>query len=296
MTSRVLAPDYRAGNDPIPDAVRTFARIELPEELSVSVPPSIRGSVRFAGLGTVAQQLIESAGFTALMDAAGVSVSTTGPLGDPQALLLEPTWDVALVFSPWKEAVAALTAELTPAAQATMAVDTLVRVGGPPHTVGINTTCWAVQTALEASCAGTVPPSALILGAGASARSAARAVRQAWGTQIELSVAARNVSAAAEVGRQFDARVVEPAGLAADPPVALVVNATTWGETAASEAVPFAFPIDAVFRRGQRFLDLNTRASWLQLRALELGATVTSGKVTREVNNACRAALASSLS
>ena len=75
----------------------------------------------------------------------------------------------------------------------------------------------------------------------------------------------------------------------------VVVNSTTWGETAESEQRPYAFPFADVLRPGRAFFDLNNRRSALAEQALDRACVVMSGTLMQVVTHTCRAAMAARL-
>jgi shikimate dehydrogenase len=259
--------------------------LRAPEEGAVR-PPAV-----IAGIGTTAAHALHG---RLLLDALArehVELEQAMPFGDPEALIADTGWELALVLSPWKKVVAERMDSLTASATATGVVDTIVRHRG--RSVGVNTNCWAAQAAMETVMGGRSPESVLILGSGGSSNSVALAARRAW-PHARLIGSARNSAALAEWAFRFGADGVAPADLigkfGAGPP-SLIINTTTWGETDASEAAEFAFPFDALAAPGNSFFDLNNRTSSLQTGALGAGMNVMSGTFMQRVTNACRAAL-----
>jgi shikimate dehydrogenase len=259
--------------------------LPAPEEETLRRPAVI------AGIGTIAAHALQG---RLLLDALArehVELGQAVPFGDPEALIASTEWDLALVLSPWKKAVAERMDSLTSSAKQTGVVDTIIRDGG--RAVGVNTNCWAAQAAMETVMGGRSPDSVLVLGSGGSSNSVALAARRAW-PHTRLAGSARNSAALAEWAFRSGADGVAPAGLlvkfGAAPP-SLIINTTTWGETDASEAGEFAFPFDELAAPGNSFFDLNNRTSSLQTAALKAGMNVMSGTFMQRVTNACRAAL-----
>ncbi|ALE86087.1 hypothetical protein [Pseudonocardia sp. HH130629-09] len=250
------------------------------------------GPVTIAGIGTTAPHALQGRLLLDALAARGLVVSATTPVDGPQSLLAAPGWDLALVLSPWKRDVATAVAALSPSAEATGVVDTVVR-GGAGEALGVNTNSWAAQAAMETVTGGAVPRTVLVLGSGGSTHSVALGVRRAWpGTRLVGT--ARRPEALTGWATQFDAEVVAPARLRtafADDAPTLVVNTTTWGETDASEKDPFAFPFAELLAPGNAFFDLNNRVSTLQTDALRAGMSVMSGTFMQRATNSCRAAL-----
>jgi shikimate dehydrogenase len=165
-------------------------------------------------------------------------------------------------------------------------VDTIVR--HPAGTIGYNTNVWAARTALEILAGGAAPRSLLVVGAGASAHSAALAARRLWPT-CRILITARSAEAAATLAAQVEGT---PVGSVVDP-VEVVVHATAWGETSESESQPFPLELGPWLRPAIGFFDLNNRIGALQHQALDAGCRVMSGALMQRVTHACRAALTS---
>jgi shikimate dehydrogenase len=133
--------------------------LRAPEEGAVR-PPAV-----IAGIGTTAAHALHG---RLLLDALArehVELEQAMPFGDPEALIADTGWELALVLSPWKKVVAERMDSLTASATATGVVDTIVRHRG--RSVGVNTNCWAAQAAMETVMGGRSPDSVLILGSGA---------------------------------------------------------------------------------------------------------------------------------
>ncbi|WP_024802731.1 hypothetical protein [Nocardia sp. BMG51109] len=259
-------------------------------DLGRSAEGAERGAV-VAGIGTTAPHALGGALLSQALTAAGVELARTLPFPEPSALLGDSSWDLALVLSPWKQAVAGELARATESAARTGVVDTIVRRAGEP--VGVNTNAWAAQAAMETVLGGRTPGTVLILGSGGSSNSVALGCRRAWpGTRLVGS--ARNAPALTAWAARFAAEAVAPTDLgeffgAGRPP--LIVNTTTWGETDASESEPFGFDFEELLAPGNCYFDLNNRVSALQHAALRGGMNVISGTFMQRVTNACRAAL-----
>jgi shikimate dehydrogenase len=214
-----------------------------------------------------------------------VSASAWSSIDD---LLADPDWDLGLVLSPFKAEVGARIDQLSVSSERTGIVDTLIRQADA--VVGLNTNSWALGAALSALVPGAYRPRILILGAGGTTRSALLAIARRW-DDAEVFVSARRKESAAELLDRFAVTFVEPANTP-DLGVALIINSTTWGETAESESTPFAFPATHLLRPGTVFFDLNNRRSALQDDALAAGCTVMSGTLMQRATHACRAAAA----
>lgn len=259
--------------------------LRAPEDATVR-PPAV-----IAGIGTTAAHALQG---RLLIDALAwerIELGQAIPFGDPEALIANTEWELALVLSPWKKAVAERMNSLTASATVTGVVDTIVRDRG--RSVGVNTNCWAAQAAMETVMGGCTPDSVLILGSGGSSNSVALAARRAWPHSLVVG-SARNSAALAEWAFRFGTDGVAPADILAKfgaTSPSLIINTTTWGETDASEAAEFAFPFDGLAAPGNSFFDLNNRTSLLQAAALRAGMNVMSGTFMQRVTNACRAAL-----
>ncbi|MDT3439542.1 MULTISPECIES: hypothetical protein [unclassified Pseudofrankia] len=262
-------------------------------------------TVGIGAIGTTAPHAVGSPMLARAVTAAGLTLGTARPFADPDALVADPGWTLGVVLSPWKRDVAARLGRLSPSAATTGVVDTVLRPpaawapGAPAGTqpsgagpIGVNTNSWAAQAVLELLAAGRVPASIVLLGAGASARSVALAVRRVWPV-ARLLVSARSTAGAAELAGLAGADAVAPVDLAdalAGRPPTILINSTTWGETPESEAHPFPFPTELLLGPGGAFFDLNNRLSELQGRALAAGATVSSGTLMQRATHASRAA------
>jgi shikimate dehydrogenase len=259
--------------------------LRVPDERSAR-PPAV-----IAGIGTTAAHALQGRLLLDALAGEHVELGKAMPFGDPDALIADTAWELALVLSPWKKAVAERMDSLTASAAATGVVDTIVRIRG--HLVGVNTNCWAAQAAMETVMGGRSPDSVLVLGSGGSSNSVALAATRAW-PAARLVGSARNSVALAEWVSRFGGDGVAPADVpgqfGATPP-SLIINTTTWGETDASEAGEFAFPFQALVAPGNSFFDLNNRTSSLQTAALKAGMNVMSGTFMQRVTNASRAAL-----
>ncbi|MCU1663402.1 MAG: hypothetical protein JWR58_3467 [Pseudonocardia sp.] len=259
--------------------------LRAPEAATVR-PPAV-----IAGIGTTAAHALHGRLLSDALAREHVELGQAIPFGNPEALIANTEWELALVLSPWKKSVAERIDSLTESATRTGVVDTIVRHRG--RSVGVNTNCWAAQAAMETVMGGRNPDSVLILGSGGSSDSVALAARRAW-PDARLAGSARNSAALAEWASRFGADSVAPADLLVtfgSTPPSLIINTTTWGETDASEAAEFAFPFGGLAAPGNGFFDLNNRTSSLQTAALRAGLNVMSGTFMQRVTNACRAAL-----
>jgi shikimate dehydrogenase len=264
---------------------RAIARA-LPAFLAAEWPgtPARTAAPVLAAVGTLAADSLTSPLLSRRLAAAGVAPAGQRPHPDPEALLADPTWSLALVLSPFKQAVPALCGRLTRAAQATGVVDTLVRREGA--VVGVNTNAQAAASALGLLTGGSAPERALIAGTGASARSVAIGLRRLF-PAAPIGFVGRSAARAEQVVADLGLGEVvgAPAGYGAD----LVVNTTTVGQN--DDATDLAFDLAAGFGPGVRFMDLNNRVSALQAAAVAAGCVTMSGVCMQLVTNALRVAL-----
>mgnify|MGYP005814508057 CR=1 FL=1 len=216
-------------------------------------------------------------------------ITSAVPYGDLADLVAGAAeWDLGLVLSPFKPAVRAIGAELSPSARDTGIVDTLLTNGGRLH--GVNTNSWALAEALAVALRGQPPGHVLLLGAGATARSAVLGLTRRW-PGCRVTVSARREDAARELAEAFGIGDMSPVATA-EAGADVVINSTTWGETADSETMPFGYPLERLLRPGVTFFDLNNRLGALQQQALAAGCVVLSGTLMQRMTHACRAAAA----
>jgi shikimate dehydrogenase len=246
--------------------------------------------VDIAAIGTTAAKAVRGELLARAIIERGFDIGSAVALPSPEELFEEPTWQLGVVLSPWKQEIGKRCDALGPSALSTGVVDTVVR--SPVGTFGFNTNTWAAMTALEVLVAKTSPRLLLLLGSGASARSVALAVARGW-PKCAVVIAARSRERAEDLAANFGGRLLEDIarGPSLPDPWDVVVNTTTWGETEASEAEPFGIDLEGVFLPGGRLFDLNNRVSGLQHQALAGGCAVVCGTIMQRVTNACRAAL-----
>ncbi|HXW80017.1 MAG TPA: hypothetical protein VEJ84_10995 [Acidimicrobiales bacterium] len=287
----------------VDDGARRFLRSEVESSsahrevpllatLAATLAPVGPGHRRvdIAAIGTTAAKAVRGELLARAISERGFDVGSAAALGSPPELFEEPTWQLGVVLSPWKQEIGKGCDALGPSAATTGVVDTVVR--SPVGTVGFNTNTWAAMTALEVLVGGISPRLLLLLGSGASARSVAVAVARRW-PECAIVIAARSRERAHHLAASFGGQLLEDVDYGSSPGRRwdVVVNTTTWGETEASEAEPFGIDLDRVFLPGGRLFDLNNRVSALQHRALTTGCAVVCGTVMQRVTNACRAAL-----
>jgi shikimate dehydrogenase len=271
--------------------VSEFLAAEMPGSVTtldtmatLGTPP--RQDVRLAAIGTTAAKPLKSPQLRSALEAVGLDVASATPFADAPSLIDGDGWDIGIVLSPFKLVTAGLVDELSPSAQLTGVVDTAFTRAG--RTYGVNSNTWAVLAVLRRLIGTTPPKRVLVLGSGGSTRSVLLAVQRAW-PGADCVVSARDPVKAAPIAERFGVQVAEPARIA-ELRADVVVNTTTWGETAESENVPFAFDLDAALRPGAAYFDLNNRRSSLVERALDRGCVVMSGTFMQRVTHDCRAA------
>jgi shikimate dehydrogenase len=274
--------------------VRRFVEAEIPRvAIGSTRPPSgpTPGTpVDIAAIGTTAARAVRGELLAQAVGGAGYVLRRTEDRPGPAELVADPTWQLGVALSPWKQEIGAHCDVLAPSASITGVVDTVVRT--PGGTVGFNTNTWAALSALEALTGATPPARILLLGSGASARSVALAIGRAWPAS-DLVIAARSPEPAKALAEAFGARLAgETTGDGdRDDGFAVVVNSTTWGETEESEREPLGVDLEGVLTPGVGLFDLNNRIGALPNRALAAGCVVVSGAVMQRVTNAVRAAL-----
>jgi shikimate dehydrogenase len=273
--------------DIVAQAVNDCLDAELGVRVSDFDPSRVAKRVRVAAVGATASQALSSPLLASALAGQDLWIETARAFDDPTALLVEVNgWDFAVVLSPFKRHLSAGIA--SPSAAEVGVTDTLVRL--KVGLIAVNTNSWAIAAALRALVRSGSPRHVLVLGAGATARSIALGTKRTW-PAVRLTVSARKLAGARELAAMFHGEAVDAA---ATPDVKpdVIINATTWGETAESEAVPFAFPFEALIRPAAAFLDLNNRRSALQEQALAGSMVVMSGTLMQVITHACRAALA----
>jgi shikimate dehydrogenase len=246
--------------------------------------------VDIAAIGTTAERAVKGALLPEAISRERLQLRSAVAYSTPDELFAASAWRLGVVLSPWKQEIGVRCGGLSPSAETTGVVDTVLRT--PSGVIGFNTNTWAAMSALDAVTGDQAPGRLLLLGTGASARSVALAVSRAFAS-CEVVIAARSTSAGEALADQIGARLfteVDRLQLG-DAPCDVVVNTTTWGETEASESEPFGIDLDGVLAPGVRLFDLNNRVSALQQQALAAGCVVVGGGVMQRVTNAARAAL-----
>lgn len=270
--------------------VATAARACVAGELgTVAAAPTFEYGLRVAAVGTTAAQALNSALLMEALTSQRLCATSAQPYSTLSDCVSDAScWDLGLVLSPFKSDASSICTDLSPSARDTAIVDTvLVRRG---RLLGVNTNSWALAEALAVVLHERSPEHVLLLGAGATARSAVLGLTRRW-PACRITVSARRDDTARELAERFGASYVSPEDTA-DVGATIVINATTWGETEKSEMILFRYPIDRLLRPGTTLLDLNNRLSALQTRALTAGCVVLSGTLMQRMTHACRAGVA----
>jgi shikimate dehydrogenase len=276
------------------------AQVETPPTLvDVAVAECLRGEldvdvrrptgllpVRLTGLGTTATTALGSGLLGAALAMRRLEIASAVAATGVDDVVGPADWDLGLVLSPFKAEVGARLDRLSPSARDTGIVDTLLRTAD--GVLGVNTNSWALPAALAALLPGVTAPRILILGAGGTTRSALLGITRRW-PAAEVFVSARRPGAVEQLRERFAVTAVAPAG-SAEVRATVVINSTTWGETAGSESDAFGFPAAELLRPGGILFDLNNRRSALQEQALAAGCGVLSGTLMQRITHACRAA------
>lgn len=250
-----------------------------PPPPTATTPPA--NTVGLAGVGTIAAAAVRSPALHGAAQRAGVELDVTGSYPDLASLAADERWRLAVVLSPHKRSAPQLAQVLAPAAASTVVVDTLLRVGAT--VVGLNTNVYGAGAVLARVVTPVAAQRLVVLGAGASARSVLAACAR-WLPDTHTSVHGRTAAAVKELAADWGAAV----HAADDPPPDIVVNTTSWGETADSETEPIGVDLDALLGPGVVVFDLNNRVSRLKTAALEQGAAVIPGTLMQRVVNALR--------
>ncbi|MEN6478711.1 MAG: shikimate dehydrogenase, partial [Anaerolineales bacterium] len=182
---------------------------------------------------------------------------------------------------PHKVALLPLVDELTPAARAIQAVNTVLFA--PEHILGHNTDAEGFIRALADEHLTPRGSHALLLGAGGAARAVAYALASAGATITVLNRTPERADALVEAiraqvpGAQLCAGPLDAASIAHGPPPDLVVNATKVGMWPEVEDSPW--PEEVAFPRQALAFDLiyNPRETRFMATALAAGARAVNG-------------------
>lgn len=245
--------------------------------------PHVRGNRPLVtAIGSVAARVLGSDSLQDSLTRCGItarrSVST-----DPDHLKERGDWSLALVLSPYKFTTADACDTLTPCARAAATVDTVLR--GPDGTLhGINTNAFGIAHAVGLLFPDGAPARVLILGTGATSRSAVVGLRTHHHNDLDIRIRGRDWDRTCALARELGVPPADEPDGGAD----LVLNCTTVGETTDT---PLEIPIERALRPGVRFFDLNNRHSQLQVLALQRGCITISGVLMQLTVNALRAHL-----
>jgi shikimate dehydrogenase len=255
--------------------ISAFLALEAQQHLS----DEPQTGVVVAAVGRVAEkvtrELADSLTHRGLL-VAGIKASP-----DPNDLLSDPTWHLAAVVSPYKLDIAAACTRLGPRAMQTQVVDTLVRRSG--EVIGLNVNSFAMQAACT-PWSRVSPPRIVVVGTGATARSAVVGLAAVW-PHADIGVTGRGPSRAASLVQHVGmGRVIED--IEQFSPV-LVVHTTTVGECDDRQTleIPMELTPEMVV------LDLNSRLTAFQRQALAAGCLTMGGAYVQVLTNLMRGAL-----
>lgn len=148
-----------------------------------------------------------------------------------RALIRSPTFGGASVTIPLKQEVLTLMDELTPAAMAIGAVNTIIPMRADTDDsiiklIGDNTDYIGIKRCLEKAVAGATPKAVLVIGAGGTARAACYAAKELGAT---LAVWNRTTAKAQELATQFGGTAISAEAL--DPAAFDAIIGTVPGTT-----------------------------------------------------------------
>lgn len=232
-------------------------------------------------IGSVAAKALSSPLLREHLTVRGIEAGETRPCADPEDLSRREDWSLALVLSPYKREVCDLCDSITPAAEHSGVIDTILQ-DESGRRFGINTNVFGAAHAITRLTGGGWPGRCLILGTGASARSCAVALHTLY-DKLEVGVIGRNLDRMAKIATEFPLVPVEDVE---DYAPDLLINTTTVGETMDSD---LDYPMKEALVAGVRFFDLNNRTSDLQKTALARGCVTISGVTMQLSVNALRA-------
>jgi shikimate dehydrogenase len=263
----------------IKDLRSLIERFESSE--GAALPPTDIATPGVTAIGSVAEKALSSPLLKTHLAARGIEPREPRPCADSEELSNRNDWSLALVLSPYKREVRYLCDALTPAAERSGVIDTILQdeLG---KRVGINTNVFGAAHAMAHLMGGAHPERCLILGTGASARSCTVALRTLYG-EPEIGVIGRNPDRTASIVTELSLVPVENVE---DYAPDLLINTTTVGETTDGD---LDYPIEEALVAGARFFDLNNRTSSLQKTALASGCVTISGVIMQLSVNALRA-------
>ena len=259
---------------PNAQTISAFLALEAHEYLA-DMP---QAGIVVAAVGRVAEKVVQE--LADILTHRGLAVAGVKASPDPNDLLSDPTWHLAAVVSPYKLDMAAVCTRLGSRAVQTQVVDTLVRRSD--EVVGININSFAIQAACTRS--HLSPPRIVVVGTGATARSAVVGLAAAW-PHADIGVAGRHPSRAASLIQHVGmGRVIED--IEKFSPT-LVVHTTTVGECDDRQTLEIPMELSPQMV----VLDLNSRLTALQRQALAVGCLTMGGTYVQELTNLMRGAL-----
>lgn len=252
---------------------------------AASLPQQHISPPTLTAVGSVAAKALESPLLKEHFAERCLERKSLGPCASVEELSGREDWSLALILSPYKQTVGAMCDFLTPSAEKTGVVDTLLR-GGDSRLYGVNTNVFGAMHAIGFLLGGAEPERCLILGTGATSRSCVVALRDLFEAP-QIGVKGRNLEGTFSFASSFSLMVVDDIKHY-EPD--LIINATTVGET--TDAT-LDYPVEDALKMGTRFFDLNNRTSGLQTTALSRGCVTISGIIMQRLVNTLRAYLAS---
>lgn len=253
-------------------------RFETTEAAALPQITRVRPSI--AAVGSVAGKSLASPLLRERLACESIEPEAYRPYTDLEDLFWRTDWSLALVLSPFKQAVQNSCNDLTASAERSGVVDTILQDESGKR-IGVNTNVLGAAWAIRHLMGGARPGRCLIAGTGASARSCLVGLRDLYG-EVEIGVLGRSPDRTTTIAKEFSVAVVEDIGNYAPD---LVINATTVGETQDDEP---QFPLEKALSIGTRYFDLNNRTSALQVQALARGCVTLSGILMQSVVNALR--------
>jgi shikimate dehydrogenase len=260
----------------IRDAISCF------EDAEVTELPQVAGARRpsLAAVGSVARKALLSPLLRDRLAQQDVKARAYQAYSDLDDLLQKRDWSLALVLSPFKQAVKNQCDALTASAERSGVIDTII-YSETGKRIGVNTNAMGAGWAMRHLMGNEAPQRCLIAGTGASARSCIVALRDSYG-ELKIGVVGRSPDRTSSIAEEFYVSIVEDISEYAPQ---LVINATTVGET--SDENP-QFTLEKAFVAGTRYFDLNNRTSALQIQALQHGCVTMSGILMQTIVNALR--------
>jgi shikimate dehydrogenase len=196
----------------------------------------------FAAVGSVAPKALASPLLLDRLAAQGVEAEAHHPYSELEDLLQNRSWSLALVLSPFKQAIKDHCDTLAASAERSGVIDTVIRSESGKR-IGVNTNAMSAAWAMRRLMGGITPRRCLIAGTGASARSCIVGLRDLY-EELEIGVLGRNQERTARIAEEFNVSAVENIEFYAPE---LVVNATTVGETSDEQT---DFPLRNAFVAG----------------------------------------------